>query len=98
QAAGYLGDSYFLRCRDLNAGNLRDVPAHMMSDIVDDQSGNPIDTDDMLDDLARVAHEVVGGSEQDDGTGEFEAPATVIVTESAPEPLEDGKSPPQSAG
>jgi len=61
QAAGYLGDAYYLRCRDIDAGNLRDVPAHMMTDIVDDVAGQPIDTDDMLQDLARAAHEAVSG-------------------------------------
>lgn len=59
EAAGYLGDAYYLRCRDSDAGNLRDVPAHMMSEIVDGNTGAAIDTDDMLQDLARVAYEAV---------------------------------------
>jgi len=62
EGAGYLGDAYFLRCRDIDAGNLRDIPAHMMSEIVDDLTGEPIDTDDMLDDLSRVAYEAVEGT------------------------------------
>ena len=78
EAAGYLGDAYYLRCRDLDAGNLRDVPAHMMSDIVDSQTGVPIDTDDMLADLSRVAYEAVSGAfdtaQDETGHGE-EAPA-----------------------
>ena len=64
-AAGYLGDTYYLRCRDVDAGNLRDVPAHMMSDIVDDVSGQRIETDDMLQDLARVAYEAVAGDDNE---------------------------------
>lgn len=60
-AAGYLGDTYFVRCRDLDVGNLRDVPAHMMSEIVDVESGEKVDADDFLNDLAQVAYEVIEG-------------------------------------
>ncbi|MGY8996937.1 MAG: hypothetical protein ACKVH7_10880, partial [Alphaproteobacteria bacterium] len=62
-AAGYLGDTYFVRCRDLDIGNLRDVPAHMMSEIVDVESGERVDTDDFLNDLAQVAYEAIEGVE-----------------------------------
>ena len=60
-AAGYLGDTYFVRCRDLDVGNLRDVPAHMMSEILDVENGENIDADDFLNDLAQVAYEVIEG-------------------------------------
>jgi len=62
-AAGYLGDTYFLRCRDMDVGNLRDVPAHMLSNIVDEDSGETIDTDELLNDLAQVAYEVIESSQ-----------------------------------
>ncbi len=95
EAAGYLGDSYFLRCRDLDAGNLRDVPAHMMSDIVDDLTGAPIDTDDMLEDLARVAYEVVSGAPDDDAPdGAAEPDGAESGENAAPET----ESRPQDAG
>lgn len=86
-AAGYLGDTYYLRCRDVDAGNLRDVPAHMMSDIVDDVSGQPIETDDMLQDLARVAYEAVAG---DGGGAEPAAAEPEDAGTSGPSPDQAG--------
>jgi hypothetical protein len=105
EAAGYLGDSYFLRCRDLDIGNLRDFPAHMLSEIVDDQTGSPIDTDDMLDDLARVAYEVVEGlpaEAEGDQAGEQLAPtagsATAFSVETTSSAPPGSESRPQGAG
>jgi len=94
-AAGYLGDTYFVRCRDLDVGNLRDVPAHMMSEIVDEESGERIETEDFLNDLAQVAYEVIEGVEQDppepdvetsiEQPRETQAPAlTVVAKEPSP--------------
>lgn len=108
EAAGYLGDGYFLRCRDLDAGNLRDFPAHMLSEIVDDQTGSPIDTDDMLDDLARVAYEVVEGVSLEEAADPSEAPAEpspgseasapVFAVETSPMEGDDAETRPQGAG
>tara|TARA_B100000686_G_C16258159_1_gene697844 strand:- start:336 stop:632 length:297 start_codon:yes stop_codon:yes gene_type:complete len=64
-AAGDQGDTYFLRCRDRDMGNLRDVPAHMLSDLVDEEGGEAIDTDDLLNDLAQVAYEVIEAATDD---------------------------------
>ena len=85
EAAGYLGDAYYLRCRDAEAGNRRDVPAHLMSEIVDERSGAPVDTDDMLDDLARVAYEAVSGElEADDPHDADRAPDTAPADDREP--------------
>lgn len=86
EAAGYLGDAYYVRCRDLDAGNLRDVPAHLMSDIVDDLTGQPIDTDDLLGDLARVAYEAVADVMAEDGEpGERHSASNAAPTDPAHE-------------
>jgi len=80
QAAGYLGETYFLSCRDLDLVNYRNVPAHLMSDAVDVESNEAIDTDDLLNDLAQVAYEVIEGAatvgEEADEVAENAAPAT----------------------
>lgn len=87
EAAGYLGDTYYLRCRDTDAGNRRDVPAHMLSDIVDGDTGEAIDTDDLLQDLARVAFEAVAA----DDTDEDEAAPDTVDASSASDEAGDGE-------
>lgn len=61
-AAGYLDQTYFLRCRDSETGGMRDFAADSLSKIEDQESGEAIATDDLLDDLARVAQEAYEAS------------------------------------
>ncbi len=61
-AAGYRGETYFLRCRLDETGEMRDFAADRLTNVVDRQSGEAIATDELLDDLARVAHEAYEAS------------------------------------
>ena len=61
-AAGYREQTYFLRCRLDETGETRDFAADQLSNVVDRQSGEAIATDELLDDLARVAHEAYEAS------------------------------------
>ncbi len=61
-AAGYREQTYFLRCSDVETGHMRDFAADQLSGVVDRSSGESIATEELLDDLARVAHEAYEAS------------------------------------